>query len=497
MERNLARGVGSLSARPLGVGTRNMNRRFVLAALVLGLGTSAARGQLAIDRQMIPTRTALEKVGLEKHWTGFVPLATGPERLLRISIAADTPVEEADKWLLFAQTDHSNFHVFQAETGRYLWGLNLGDEMLATAFPASVNSKYVFVTSNMHLFCLDRPTGRIVWKAKLEKIATSPTAADEERAMVGLMGGKVVCYSALDHSKDPKAGLSAGTFLWAWKTNGAVTGRPIPANKLVAMGSQDHRAYVALIERDILQPAVLLFRYLTEGPISASMAPYGDRTLLIPSEDGNLYAVDLFTAETKWTFSSGNPIEYEPLVASNEIFVLNRDGQLTSIDGAKSGRGGASINWSVNAGQGRFLGLSENRIYAMSRSNDLVVADRATGQILLDPKATYGRAGLNLRAFSMHWVNFQTDRLYLAMPSGMLMCLRQSGHLQPTLLRPHTDRPFGYIPDSKDEPDGGLVPPTPGETPAGDVVPTEPPAGDVPPAEPAPGGELPGDPPSA
>ena len=49
----------------------------------------------------------------------------------------------------------------------------------------------------------------------------------------------------------------------------------------------------------------MLYRFAAGGPISASMGTFGTRTLLVPSADKNLYAVDLFTAETKWTFPSG------------------------------------------------------------------------------------------------------------------------------------------------------------------------------------------------
>src|SRR5690606_22345527 len=126
----------------------------------------------------------------------------------------------------------------------------------------------------------------------------------------------LVAYSIRDHSRDEPPGFSPGTFLWAWKTNAPLRGRPLPANRVVAFGSQDSRVYVALADED-----TLVYRYLTGGPVTASLAGYGTRTLLVPSEDFNLYAIDLFNGETYWIHSTGGPIEQEPVVAGDDVFV--------------------------------------------------------------------------------------------------------------------------------------------------------------------------------
>ena len=79
------------------------------------------------------------------------------EKLLEISMADN---------LVFAQTDHAGFHTFDAESGRLLWSAHLG-RRLGDAFPASVNSRLVFVTNSNLLYALDRNTGRTVWVENL------------------------------------------------------------------------------------------------------------------------------------------------------------------------------------------------------------------------------------------------------------------------------------------------------------------------------------------
>lgn len=414
-----------------------MSRRVALASLLLGLAVGPAQAQLALSRSSIPTRSALERVGLEKNWSAFVPI-TATERVILLSIAEE---------LVFAQTDQANFHVFDSRTGRYLWGASLGRASL-NAYPVSVNSDRVLTTNFRTLFCFDRGTGRLVWKVELESAPSSPTAADEEHVVVGLSNGKLVGYTIRDHSKDKKPGFSAATNVFNWKTTKPIVGRPIAADRVVAFGSEDGRAYVAQIH-----PKLLIFRFLTGAPIRASMGAIGSRTLLVPSTDRSLYAIDLFDGTTRWTYASGAPIDQEPLVADTEIFVLNNEGDLASLN-----EDTGEAKWSMNIRRAQILAVSPTRIYGRSLDGDLAYVDRATGKILALPRDTAERAGLNLRDFTLSVTNHLDDRLYFATPSGFLMSLREQGKLEPTPLRHADTLPFGQLPDDGDVP---TPPPSP------------------------------------
>ena len=66
--------------------------------------------------------------------------------------------------------------------------------------------------------------------------------------------------------------------------------------------------------------------------------------------------------------------------------------------------------------------------------------------MLVDPGETHVRAGLNLREFDLDIVNRFNDRMYFATSSGLIVCLRETGHPQPRLLRDPNSLPFGYVP---------------------------------------------------
>ena len=96
-----------------------MSRRIapVWALLILTLAGPAARAQVPFATDLVPKRSTLARLGLERQWTAVIPLY-GTERLLRISRSSD---------LFFAQTDHGAVHTYNAETGQLMWSASVGE----------------------------------------------------------------------------------------------------------------------------------------------------------------------------------------------------------------------------------------------------------------------------------------------------------------------------------------------------------------------------------
>jgi outer membrane protein assembly factor BamB len=349
------------------------------------------------------------------------------ERLLRISRSAD---------LFFAQTDGGGLHVYDSESGKLLWTASLG-EHTPRAFPVSSNSYAVFGTCADVLSALDRRTGRLIWRTHLGAVPSCGTVADDDRVLVGTLEGRVNSYSLREKgAKGDMKIRTAPAEEWGWQTDGPIHTLPLTAEHVVALGSSDGRVYVVMKDE-----RTTLYRVRTGGPIGEGLGAYGTRTLLVPSADNNLYAVDLLTAENQWTFASGAPIDQAPLVAGEDIYSLNQSGYLTLLDPATG-----NVRWSAPTPEGRFLALGANKVYLRSWTNDLIIVARGTGQIVADPAATFRRAGLNLREYGLSMLNRFDDRMYFATASGMVLCLREAGATQPRLLRDPKALPFGYIP---------------------------------------------------
>jgi outer membrane protein assembly factor BamB len=385
-----------------------------------------AHAQSPLSTGVVPSRTALSRLGLERQWITVAPVS-GSERVLRISRGKD---------LLFVQTSEAMLHVYEAETGRPLWSARVGEPTLS-ALPVSQNSYAIFATSANIMMALDRGTGRVIWRTNLAALPASGTTADDEHVLVGLANGMIYCYDLKEpQERGADKILQEPKLAWRIGTAGEVRTRPLLADRIACSGSTDGKVYVTMTHE-----ATTLYRVVTSGPIGRELGSHGTRTLLIPSADQNLYAVDLLTSKMSWIFASGAPISQGPIVAQDEIFVINDAGGLSVID-PKTG----SPRWTTSTASGELLGASPTKVYLRSQDNDLLVVARDSGKLLLDAAATYSRAGLNLREFSLSFPERYDDRLYLATPSGVLLCLREIGQTSPAPLRDPNAKPFGYVP---------------------------------------------------
>ena len=416
-----------------------MFRRLVLLWVFVStlMAGGVALAQMPFPVDIIPTRTALERLGLERQWYAVIPL-NATERLMKITLSGD---------LIFAQTDYAFLHAFDAETGRYLWSAQLGER---TGFARGVasNSYAVFATNANIMFALDKKTGRPIWRHNLGTIPTSSPACDETLAMVGMTSGRIFTFGL--KRKDEKGNesvLSIPDELWNWHTGGPVLTRPLPAEQFAVFGSSDGK--ISVVEA---KDGNSLFRLPTGGPIGEGLGTYGTRMLLVPSGDNNLYGADILGAVVKWSFASGAPINQEPLVADQDAYIVNTAGNFTALD-PNTG----DVRWTRPTQGGRLAAISANKLYLRSYNLDLFVMDRKTGRMLIDPGETFIRAGLKLREYDLDVVNRFHDRIYFATSSGMVVCLREIGQPNPRLLKDPKARPFGYVPPE------GLkeTPPTP------------------------------------
>jgi outer membrane protein assembly factor BamB len=419
-----------------------MFRRLVPVWVIAGAisAGATARAQMPFPADLLPTRTSLERLGLERQWYAVVPLVES-ERLIRISMA---------EGMIFAQTDYAMLHAIDAESGRLLWSAQLG-ERTGFARGVAANSFGVYLTNANIFFSLDKKTGRVIWRYNLGTIPTSTPACTERVAMVGMTSGMLVGINL--KNKDVKGNetslVTKPLEAFRWHTLGPILTRPLPAELEIAFGSTGGKVYVVMSgER------TPLFRFSTGGPVGEGLAGYGTRTLLIPSGDNVLYAVDLFTAQLTWSFPSGAPIEQEPIVADEDIYVVNSAGNLSSLrpnDGVP--------RWTTSTQGGRLVSVSGSKILLRSYNLDLFLIDRSTGRTVVDPGETHLRAGLNLRDYDLSIVNRVNDRMYFATRSGMVLCLRDAAQPEPRPLRDPKALPLGYIPPEGIKPTPPAPPP--------------------------------------
>jgi outer membrane protein assembly factor BamB len=268
--------------------------------------------------------------------------------------------------------------------------------------------------------------------------------------MVGMTNGLLMGFNLKKaDAKGNETLLDVPTPAWNWHAGTAIRTRPLPSENIVAWGGGDSKVYCVMGSE-----ATELLRIATGGPIGAGLGAHGTRTLLAPSADFNLYAIDILTGRVIWTFPSGAPIEQEPLVGDQDVYIVNNAGNLTRLDPVSGER-----LWTTSTQGGRLASISATKLYLRSYDLDLFMVDRATGRMVVDPSETHLRAGLNLRDFDMSIVNRFDDRIYFATSSGLVVALREIGQTQPRPLRDPNAKPLGYVP-----PEGIKLTPPPTES---------------------------------
>ena len=143
---------------------RRLGPVWVIVGTILAGGS--ARAQMPFPNDLVPARTTLERLGLERQWFGVIPLVE-TERLLRISLA---------EGMLFAQTSYARLHAFDAESGRLLWSAQLGERSGFARAWRPIPSRFSLPTRISSMRSTRRRAVPI-WKYDLGTIPTSTPAA--------------------------------------------------------------------------------------------------------------------------------------------------------------------------------------------------------------------------------------------------------------------------------------------------------------------------------
>ncbi len=365
-----------------------MSQRLAVSIAALLTCATAAVAQNR-PRNLLPSDEVAARYGLVRKWYGFAPVDGVRERVQSVTAIGDQ---------LHVQTNASQIHALDAESGKLLWSAQLGIP-IPGQFGSAITSKSVFALNGSKLYRLNRQDGSQLWSVRLPQAPNAAPAADEERVLVSTADGRIYVYNTDTH-----------TVNWFYQTNAAVS---MPATLLddkIACASEDGMMYV--FQTSSRNPTI---RFKTDAPISAPMAAWG-RTVLVPSRDFNLYSVDVRSGETLWRYSCGGEIRRPVTVIENDAYVAP-DGLGMHALRAESGE----RKW-LNPRAADFVVASKNRVYAADKLGQLLILDRANGRLL----ATWDTHNFDWRVR-----NEVNDRLYLVTTSGLVVCLHEKANKDP------------------------------------------------------------------
>jgi hypothetical protein len=134
--------------------------------------------------------------------------------------------------------------------------------------------------------------------------------------------------------------------------------------------------------------------------------------IFLASEDSYLYCVNAENGGVHWDKSFGLPLRLAPRVVDNDLYMLPIRGGIFCM----TADSGLRRWWRPKIT--KFLAASRDVLYVSDYVNNVALLSRETGAVL---------GALPLQSFSVRMENDRTDRLFLATPTGMIVCLREKG----------------------------------------------------------------------
>ena len=316
---------------------------------------------------------------------------------------------------IYAMSNRGEIAALDADSGKTQWvhsirqlGLNR-----LPGIGLGVNKSYVAAVLGSTVYCLEASTGKELWSKPCKYSVGSSPAVTDTRIMVPLTDGRLEVFPI----------ESKGIGSHALMASGEGTAQPLVTATTISWPTGEGQLNVMM--RDNAKHAIS-YRLLSDDAIVASPT-FSKGTLFVGSLDGFLYAIDEDRGNTLWEISLGVGIPDSPVPLGDYVFAVSNDYRLYKVDAAT---GQLAKGWEKPlTGVKKFAGASEQNLYVLDRSGNLLTIDRSSKSVT--SRVPVGRADLILN-------NYQTDRIYLATETGVVQCLREVASRRPFF---HGDEP--------------------------------------------------------
>jgi len=227
-----------------------------------------------------------------------------------------------------------------------------------------VGNNTVFVgSSNGKLSALDAGNGSLKWEFSSEnEVWATPQVIDD-----------TVYFGSLDHSLYA-LNATDGTKKWAFETGGGIASTPLIVEGVVYIGSFDKKFYA--IYADTGTP-----KWIFEGAGNWfwSQAVYDNGIIYVGCLDHNVYAIDAGNGTMVWPkpFDAGSLVRASPAIAGGVLVVASEVGKVYGLD-LRTGE----KKWQFDGIKTKVLAsfcAAGGTVYINNQDNNLYALDGETG----------------------------------------------------------------------------------------------------------------------
>lgn len=372
-------------------------KRLLWAWVIAAIGAVCASDGVAREPVAnLPDPLLLESYGLVRNWHCQVPM-----------LARETALSlKYSDGVLFVQTDQGMIHSLDANSGQLKWSVKV-NELNREVHPPSVTEDYVYVTTGDDLIQIDRESGRYLWTKTLPHEIVSSPAASKTHVFVHCSDN--VVYAVALNDNVPRK-YTKRPITWFYNAGGSLVHRPVVHENLVSFVTYDGTLYTsATHERKIF------YRFFAYSTVPAPPA-YLNKTLYLATGDFNLFAIDMPTGRLKWRFRTGYPIQREPIPYIEDVYFTPEGAGLHCLNNEDG-----KERW-VNPLAKDLLSVSEEHVYATDELSNFLILSRKDGHI---------EGAIPMPQFRLAAHNQATDRIFVATPGGLVLCMHESKYAQP------------------------------------------------------------------
>jgi len=361
----------------------------------------------------------LNRYGLELMWSSRAVI--NPTRDLVEHV-------ELDEESVYVQTRNGFVTGFDSQSGIRRWAQLVG-QIDTPQLPLISNSDTVLVTSGVQLFALDKWTGSELWQIAIPEAAGTSPAIDEELVFIASQHGSVFAfdlrkvYELYHQNRLPQ--WSHLTQVWRHKTSLPIEFRPVLYDDQLTFVSQTGILYSVLAKNN-----QLVFQQQTDVQISAPMVQSGPY-LYVATDDNHLYCLDKERGTMQWHFITRDVVRDAPVIINNRLYLTTNDAAM----------------YCVNATTGTELWVANDVKKFLAKTDSYVVCENSLRNVtLLTPNESETEvskiATLPFRTFKFKTQNSLTDRIYMASPDGLVLCLKERGDSFPKFFKHPERRPI-------------------------------------------------------
>ncbi|PQO27046.1 PQQ-binding-like beta-propeller repeat protein [Blastopirellula marina] len=295
----------------------------------------------------------------------------------------------------FVQSDSGILMSVDGRTGKTNWAELRSNSRFPQTTP-DANDDFVVSISGFTLSCLRRDSGAVMWTRQLEGVPIAGPVVGDDFIYIPLLDGTVVAYN-----------FDGGPHLVPrYKSLGRIRMPVISTESSIAWATDRDYFYVGYADRPLVR-----YRIESSGEIIAPPSNFGPLRLFFTTATGYVYCIYSTDGSIQWRFSCGEPIDSSAIGIDDSVFVTLQRGGMYKL-GMEEG----DVKWFVPHIK-QFLAANEQYAYCLDDGHSLVVLDINSG-------ARVGSMGL--QGYDFFYTNAKTDRIIMGTKTGKMVVLRSA-----------------------------------------------------------------------